>query len=80
MKASFALVITVCLSLTVTSSSALALFLGRPNQMAGQDWATRGYNAKSGKCPVGTCSLIGTSFAKNLNACKASNCPNRGSK
>jgi hypothetical protein len=52
-----------------------------PDRMNGQDWATRQYNkGKSGTCPVGTCSRIGTSFAKNLNACKASNCPNGGSK
>ena len=43
MKTLIALVITAFLSLTVASSFALAR--GRPNQMAGQDWATRGYNA-----------------------------------
>jgi hypothetical protein len=45
MKTLVALVIVVLLSLTVGSSFALAYFRGRPNQMAGQDWATRGYNA-----------------------------------
>lgn len=45
MKTLVALVIVALLSLAVGSSFALAYFRGRPNQMAGQDWATRGYNA-----------------------------------
>jgi hypothetical protein len=31
-------------SVVLSATPAFSLFLGRPNQMAGQDWATRGYN------------------------------------
>jgi hypothetical protein len=52
-----------------------------PDRMGGQGWADRQNNkGVSGRCPVGTCSRMGTPFAKNLNLCKASNCPQGSSK
>jgi hypothetical protein len=50
-----------------------------PDRMAGVGWADRQNNkGVAGRCPVGTCSRIGTPFAKNLNMCRASNCPPGG--
>jgi hypothetical protein len=44
MKTLTTLVISAFLSLTVASSFAPAYAFGPPNRMAGQDYATRGYN------------------------------------
>lgn len=67
MKTLIALVMTAFLSLTVASSFALAYFRGRPNQMAGQDWATRGYNAaaKEKKTKGLSCSSASAACIRN---------------
>jgi hypothetical protein len=80
MKTDLLVVLSAFLIITFAYSFAPAV-AAPPDKMGGQGWADRQLNkGKSGTCPVGTCSMNGTSFAKNLNACKASNCPNRGSK
>jgi hypothetical protein len=67
MKTLITLIIAAFLSLTVASSFALAYFRGRPNQMAGQDWATRGYNAAAkGKGMKGaSCSSASAACIRN---------------
>src|SRR5262249_18246836 len=68
MKKPVAVALVAFLGLTLTSSFALALFLGRPNQMAGMDWATRGYNA-----PAKQKGMKGASCSSAFGVCLRNN-------
>jgi len=70
MKISSVTALTVLLAMAVgASSSAYAAVKG---SMKGTD-STYG-NAGKSKCPPGTCSKMGTSWAQDVRYCSAANC------
>lgn len=62
----FLLAITVC-----ASSSAYAVM---PGTMKGTSKTYDSGNAGKSKCPPGTCSKMGTSWAQDVRYCSAANC------
>lgn len=67
MKTLAALVMCALLGLTVASFFAPAHSRGRPNQMAGQDWASRGYNSanKAKRLKGVSCSSASAACVRN---------------
>lgn len=70
MKALVALAVVLFLDLILSSPFALAYFGGRPAQMAGQDWATRGYNlaAREKRMKGVSCSSAAATCIRNNGA------------
>jgi hypothetical protein len=67
--------IFACACLLVSLIATLPAAASPANIMGGVGHADRQRNkGLGGRCPLGTCSMMGTPFAKHLNLCRASNC------